>query len=326
MVSVRYLANKGPCTEMAKRQRNNLVTASFHYLVKSVANEDDPDQQDEVGFTRAEFERVLNRIRDIHPLDETDPDIVAAIKSGRDLPFSAYEEAEPGLHFGDFDGAYYGQRYRNNRLGVVEAADLNMRGFHYLVSRLRDGKILVGTSYHGLYGDYGGLRSCFSYLLRGNHRVASKTLTSIAAEIGDGEPVSLKLTYRRAADRPERAPLFGGSGVIAITRSDFGDNFRERMQETARQVQGDAEQRKRALAEIVNRGELISLDEDDIVGCSAVVREDGRQRTVYLLGENSTSTKFFLTAGMNEHGIADRQTVKREMIRVMRERIMPLIR
>ena len=200
-----------------------------------------------------------------------------------------------------------------------------MRRFHYIITRLRDGKILIGTSYHGLFGDYDGLYSCFSVLLRGNYRVASKTLRSVSAEIGGGQPVSLKLVYRKRGDRPEHRPLFGSSGVIAINGSDFGEDFGQRVAETVRNVRGDIAQRKRALAQIVNRDEMLTLDEDDIVGCSAVIRQNKHQRTVYLLGENNFSTKFPIIAGIDQHGIADRDAVRTEMIRIMRENIMPLI-
>lgn len=310
---------------MAKRHKNHQVTASFHYLVKVIVNDNDPDDFAEEGFSEAEFSRVIARISNTHPLDDTDDDVISSIKSGNDLPFNHYEEVERGLHFGDFEGAYYGQKYRNNRLGIIDAESLNLRGFHYLITRLRDGKILIGTTYHGQFGDYDGLRKCLSAILAGNHRVASKTLMNASNEIGDGRPVSIKLIYRKRSDRAERKPLFGGSGVVAVTSSDFGEDFERNVGDIANEVRGTVEQKKRALARIVNQSELISLDEDEIIGCSAVIRRDGRQTTVYLLGENNQSTKFGISVGIDREGIAERTQVKSEMIRIMRERIIPLL-
>jgi hypothetical protein len=311
---------------MAKRQRNQAITVAFNYLVKSMPSEGDPDGVEEEGFSEDEFARILNRLRDTRPLDEANPVVIDAIKLGQNLPFNYFEEVNPGLYFGNFDGAYYGQRYRNNRLGVVEAADLNLRGFHYLITRLRDGKILIGTTYHGLYGDYDGLRSCFSHLLRGNYRIASKTLKSVSAEIGNGQPVSLKLVYRKAADRPERRALFGSAGAIAISASEYGDGFGEKVAATARRVRGDTAQRKKLLAQIVKEDHMLSLEEDEIVGCSAIIREDGRQRTIYLIGENNFSTKFFLDVAVDVNGLADRDRTRDEMVKVLREKIMPMMR
>lgn len=310
---------------MAKRNRNNIVTASFHYLVKSVVNEQNPAERDEQGFSEQEFERITQRIANTDPLDDTDDEVIAAIKSGQDLPFLFHEEAEQGLHFGDFEGAYYGQKYRNNRLGEIDADSLNLRRFHYLVTRLRDGRILIGTTYHGQYGDYDGIQSCFSHLLHGNYRVTSKTLKSVSSEIGDGQPISLKLTVRKNADRPERKPLFGSSGEFAIKNTDFGDDFQERVVEAAGRIRGSVQERKRAIAEIVNQGNLLEIDENEIVGCSAVIKQDGRTRTVYFLGENNFATKFFLRVLMDRDGAVDRERVKSEMIRVMRENIVPLL-
>lgn len=310
---------------MAKRQRNHHVTASFHYLIKASPDQDDSDEIDEEGFSEHEFARVVARVRDTAALDDTDERVVSAIKRGQTLPFNRYEEPETGLHFGDFEGAYYGQKYRNNRLGVIDADSLNLRGFHYLITRLRDGKILVGTTYHGLYGDYEGLKNCFSHILSGERRVVSKTLTSVSNEIGDGRPVSVKLIYRKRSDRAERRSLFGTSGVVAVTSAEYGDDFESRVSDIAAQVRGTVQQRRRALANIVNQSEMISLDEDEIIGCSAVIRHDGGQKTVYLLGENNFSTRFGLSVDVDRDGLADRDQVRDEMIRVMREKIIPLL-
>ncbi|RMB28477.1 hypothetical protein C8J47_2697 [Sphingomonas sp. PP-F2F-G114-C0414] len=310
---------------MAKRQRNHQVTASFHYLVKSIPNDDEVGEASEEGFTEAEFNRVIARLQDTRPIDDTDDRVIAAIKLGRNLPFNYFEEPEEGLFFGNFEGAYYGQKYRNNRLGVVEADSLNLRGFHYLVTRLRDGKILIGTTYHGAFGDYEGLKNCFSYILAGNYRIASKTLTNASSEIGTGRPISVKLIYRKRGDRAERRPIFGSSGVLAVTSAEYGDNFEQSVSDITEQVRGTVDQRKRALARIVSQSELLSLDEDEIIGCSAVIREEGGQRTIYLLGDNNFSTKFGISAEIDGDGIADPIQVRDEMIRVMREKIIPML-
>lgn len=310
---------------MAKRQKNKQVTAAFHYLIKSVKNPDDADTPLEIGFSQNEFQRVIDRVSNVTPLDTTDQRVIRRIKIGEDLPFNYHDEVDPGLHFGSYEGAYYGQKYRNNLVGEIDADSLNLRNFHYLITRLRDGKILIGVTYHGQFGDYDGIYSCLSKILAGDHRVASKTLKSISGEIGSGHPISLKLTYRKAQDRVERKPLFGSSGVIAIKNTDFGEEFEERVTSVANQIHGTEAERKRALARIVNQDDMLELDSDDIIGCSAVVREDGRQRTVYFLGENNFSTKFSLAVDVNNDGVADRDQVADEIVRVMREEIRPLL-
>lgn len=310
---------------MAKKQRSKQITTAFHYLVKSMHNEDDPENPLEAGFSEAEFGLVLQRLRDTNPIDDRDEDVVARIKSGLDLPFLEFDELAPGVYFGDFEGAYYGQKFRNNQVGEIDPDSLNMRRFHYLITRLRDGKILIGVSYHGAYGDYEGFKSCVSHRLRGNYQVASKTLKSVRGEIGEGQPVSMKLTYRKAPNRVERRPLFGSSGEIAIKRSDFGENFEERVNSAAQRLRGPEQNKKRILADLVSQGELLELDEEEIIGCSALIRENGRYRTVYFLGENNFATKFPLRVDVGVHGQVNRDRVGQEMLRVMREEITPLL-
>ncbi|MCK0128052.1 hypothetical protein [Erythrobacter sp. F6033] len=310
---------------MAKKHRNQLVTTAFHYLVKSMPNDDPEEEAIEDGFTQDEFERVLALLRDTTQLDDNDAEIVQSIKDGTEMHRHTFSEPSPGVYFGEYEGAYYGQKLRNNVLGEIDPESLNLRTFYYLITRLRDGKILVGVTYHGQFGDYDGIRSYLSHHLRGNYRVASKTLKSIATEIGEGHPISLKLTYRKGSNRAERRPLFGSTGEIAIKRSDFGADFDERVVGASRQIRGTDEQRKRAIANMVRQGELMELDADEIVGCSAVIREHGRQRTVYFLGDNNFATKFYLGVDIGRHGEVDPDEMSSEMLRVMRERIIPLI-
>lgn len=310
---------------MAKKHRSQQVAVAYNYLVKSIPNEADPDSPIEAGFTQAEFDRVLQRLQDTAPLDETNEEVVRQIKMGENMNFLRFSEIDPGLYFGDFEGAYYGQRFRNNIFGDIDPESLNSRRFHYLITRLRDGKILVGVTYHGQYGDFDGLRSTLSHLLQGNHRVTSKVLRSVSTEIGGGQPVSIKLTYRKRADRAEGRPLFGASGEIAIKKSDIGNDFGERVVAEVRRVRGTDAERKRVLAEIVAQGDMLELDEDEIVGCSALVRQNGKYRTVYFLGENTNSTRFPLQVEVGVHGDVNHVEIASEMVRVMRQNIMPLL-
>ncbi|WP_333571077.1 hypothetical protein [Sphingomonas sp.] len=310
---------------MAKRQKNTLVSAAFHYLVKGTPRGDGSGAYDESGFTEDEFRKILKRIEDTSKLNDKDDAVVSAIKAGTEIPFTYFEELETGLFFGDFEGAYYGQRYRNNLLGAIDPHSLNLRRFHYLLTMTREGKIVVGVTYHGIFGDYEGLHKCFTYLLRGNHRILSKTLKSISSEIGSGQPVEVKLTYRKKADRVERKGLFDTSGVIAVKSSEFGEDFDNKVAEIARASKGTELERKKLIAEIVNQGDLIELDSDEIIGCSAVIRQQGKHRTVYFIGDNNNSTKFPLDTEINQEGMTDREQVKREIVRVMRKHITPLL-
>jgi hypothetical protein len=311
---------------VAKKHQNHHFRVSFHRIIKLTPNEADSENPIESGFTQAEFERVLDRISDNRVLNEQDEVVIRAIKSGKELPFSNFETVEDGLYFGAFEGAYYGQRYRNNKVGLIDPDSLNLRRFYYLITRRRDGTILVGTTYHGQFGDYDGLKSCVSFLIRGNYDVGSRTLKSVSAEIGAGTPVEIKLTYRRTEDRPERQPLFGTSGVFAVKNSEYGEGFAERITEVSRSLRGNLNERRRILAGIINQGSLLEVRDEDIVGCSAIIRENGSQRTVYFLGENNFSTKFPLMVAVDANGDPEPVQLKSEMVRIMRETIIPMLR
>ncbi|ABE40142.1 hypothetical protein RPD_2914 [Rhodopseudomonas palustris BisB5] len=310
---------------VAKRQTNRQITASFHYLVKTEKSDDKNKEPTEAGFTLGEFEKLRARIANTTLLDVNDERVVTRIKLGEDLPFTHYELVENQLHFGEFEGAYYGQEYRNNKLGTISADSLNLRKFHYLLTRLRDGRILIGVTYNGQFGDYEGVRQCFSHLLKSNATVTSRTIKSISDEIGKGEPVEVKLTFRTARERPERKGLFGRSGVIAIKSTEYGDGFGEEVAKMAKRAKGTLFDRKRSIAALVKSSAMIELDDDDIIAVTALVREEGRTRTVYFLGENSFSTKYPLNVTVSTNGKANRSEVRSELIKLMRTKIIPLI-
>ncbi|MDD2860723.1 MAG: hypothetical protein PHI71_06585, partial [Acidiphilium sp.] len=80
-----------------------------------------------------------------------------------------------------------------------------------------------------------------------------------------------------------------------------------------------------AIALLVKEGNMIELDDDDIVGCSAIIRQNGRTSTVYFLGGNNLATRFLLHAEVDSSGIPNRIQVRDEMIKVMREKVIPLL-
>ncbi|BAV64101.1 hypothetical protein [Sphingobium cloacae] len=115
---------------MAKKQRANQVTASFHYLVKRKRGE--PDSE-ETGFTANEFSKLAARLRDTYPIDFKDESAIHLIKQGDIIPLLKATDISPTRIFGRFEGAYYGQEYRNTKVGTIDADSLNLRTFHYVV-------------------------------------------------------------------------------------------------------------------------------------------------------------------------------------------------
>lgn len=205
---------------MAKKQRTNLVTASFHYFLKRPKGQPDGD---ELGFTAADFQRLVQRMRDVTPIDFDDDREIRRIKVGENIPLLQVTEITPNRFFGQFEGAYYGQEYRNTRLGVIDAESLNLRKFHYVIDFRRDGKIVLGVQYTGNFGDYDGIRSCFIKILQDdNYIVLPKAIASLRNEIGDGEPVELKVSIRKQNPIVGGGSIFSRSGVYAVKRSDYG--------------------------------------------------------------------------------------------------------
>lgn len=306
---------------MAKKQRNNHVSVSFHYLCRETGGADSK----QIPFSTDDFKRIVDRITNTNALDLKDDKVINRIKFGYDLPFLYHEKLSEYQHFGRFEGASYGQQFRNSKVGIIDAESLNLRPFYYLVSLRRDGKIIVGTQYLGNYGDYEGLSSCFKHLLNGgsNLNIQSRTFSSIHHEI-DGVPTEVQVRIRKRQQVIGRKNLFSNSSMIVIKKSDYGETFADDvMNQIAPKVQGDYSQRRKAIAEIVSAGELIDVNDEDIEGCTVIVRKDKSQKTIYLLGGTNFATRFSVDAKLDNNGLADSKQVKQGMLKILDQVVTP---
>lgn len=310
---------------MAKKQRTNQVTASFHYFLKRQKGQPDSD---EVGLSGADFQRLVNRMRDITPIDFDDEREIRRIKVGENIPLLRVTQLTENRFFGQFEGAYYGQEYRNTRLGVIDAESLNLRKFHYIVDFRRDGKVVLGVQYIGNFGDYDGIRSCFLKILQDESSIVlPKSITSIRNEIGDGEPVELKVSLRRQNPIAGGGSIFSRSGVYAVKRSNYGDDFDRDIREgLINRVRGGVDARRSAIAQVMSQGDFMEVNEEDIQDCTVLVRKDNHQYTVYLLGDNNISTKFPLNVQVPPNGLLDYDRVQAEMVRILDDVITPGLR
>ncbi|VXC90662.1 hypothetical protein [Sphingomonas sp. 8AM] len=309
---------------MAKRQRMRYPTASYHYLVKRTRGAPDSD---EVGFTEAEFKRLVTRLHDITPIDFENEEEIRRIKVGENIPLLAITKISDTRYFGRYEGAYYGQEYRNTKFGTIDADSLNLRTFHYIVDLRRDGRIVLGTQYLGNYGDYEGLNYFLSKILQSQEFVVrSKSFTSLRYELGAGTPVELKVTLRRKGAKAGSASLFSKTGVFAVKRTEYGEGFDSDVAGLAPKIKGSLEDRKAAIAQVISQGDIMSVDEDDIAGCTVLMRQDNHSYTVYLLGENSSSTRFPISVQVPKNGLLDYDRVCTEMTRLLDEIVTPGLR
>lgn len=310
---------------MPKKHNHNHISASFHYLKKWREDQSNKNQNVAEAFTDEEFARVIDAVSAPRSLDIKKSDVVEKLKIGTEIPFGNYLDCGKGVHFGSFEGAYFGQRYRNNLKGEIPADSVNLREFNYILTKMRSGIILVGVTYHGLYGDYTGLWNFLRRILKGNHKISSIAIKSVSDELGSGEPTEIKLSWRKNSDRPEHRPLFGNAGVIAIRKTDVGKGFGEHVRRIANSVSRDRSKQKKILADIVNEGSIIEVDESEIQECSAIVRQNGKNKTIYLIGQNDFATRFILDVPIKKDGMPDKRAVKDAMIHLISDKIVPLL-
>ncbi|BAV64100.1 hypothetical protein [Sphingobium cloacae] len=135
--------------------------------------------------------------------------------------------------------------------------------------------------------------------------VRSKSFTNIRHELDNGTPVELKVTLNRPGKKLGSKSLFSSTGIFAVRGSEYGDNFEKDVKGLVPHVKGSLEARKAALANIMSQGDLMDIDDEYIAGCTVLMRQDGHQYTVYLLGDSNVSTKFPLSVHVPSNGLLD---------------------
>ncbi len=309
---------------MAKRQRSNQVTASYHYVVQRPRRD---TEADEVGFSAADFSKLCAHLSDVTPINFKDDAELTKIKHGEKLSLLKATQISKTRLFGQFEAAYYGQEYRNTQVGKIDAESVNLRTFHYVIDHRRDGRIVIGNQYLGNFGDYEGLSYFITKILTTDKNVVrTKSFTSLKHEIGNGTPVELKVSLNKPDKKLGGRSLFSRTGVFAIKGSDYGDDFEADIRQFIPKVKGSLDDRKAALARIISQGDLMDIDDEDIADCTVVMRKDNSQYTVYIVGGNNISTKFPLGVHVPPNGLLDYDRVRSEMERILNDVVTPGLR
>lgn len=108
-----------------------------------------------------------------------------------------------------------------------------------------------------------------------------------------------------------------------LTTEDFGRDIRDSI---INRVRGTIDAKKSVIAHIMSQGDFMEVNEQDIQDCTVVVRKDGQQYTVHLLGDNNLATKFALNVQVPRNGLLNYERVQGEMVRILDDVITPGLR
>ena len=112
---------------MARRNRKDKVTVTFHYLTRTVEGAD--GEPTTAPITKGEFEAAMKRIAETPPIDTSTREGVDKLRFGSTVPVADLTEVESCLFFGSYKGVYTGHSYENTARGLIPHDSASLRKF-----------------------------------------------------------------------------------------------------------------------------------------------------------------------------------------------------
>jgi hypothetical protein len=307
---------------LARRASNEQATVTFHVIEKGVFDEDGEFTPSK--FTSDEFISLKEKITNQENPDLNDPTDLELVRKGKVIPFSNIEEDSGRIMTGTFEGAYSGHAFKNSDYGKIHAKSVNQRLFCFLIYHSENGRIYVGAQYLGLYGAYTDLKDTLLRFISLPKNTRVRSIRMDAEEFANSTPLELRLTLKRPASEAGAEPKLGSAGALSFRRVPGSETFEVTVKDKLLAFLGNpAAKMKQQIAAIVSESELYEINEDDIENCSVIVRAGKSEKIIYLLGENSTATRFLLDVPFESiDGLPKTPETKKQMLKILKEKVL----
>lgn len=306
---------------MAKQQKNEAVTATFHYLVREELQ--DGKDPKVIPFSQDEFDDLCNAIKNQKSPNLKVKEEFRQVKYGQIVPFHNAVSLNDQCLFGAFEGAYSGHAFTNSDKGDISADSINQRKFHFLLYLSDTGKIYIGAQYLGNYGDWTGLRHTIVSLLPNQSTIQSYTFRQDEVDFTKAVAKEVRVSLSRNGESLESKNLFSQSSMIAVRKKSKEDGFEDKVQKTLIPLMmSSIDKRKQAIAELLTGSDLYDVKDNDIENCTIVASVNGRDRVIYMFGGANFASRFKLDVELKVDGHPKYDQTKKAMYDVLRDEII----
>lgn len=302
---------------MARRNRKDKVTVSFHYLIRVIEGSDGEPKN--APIAAAEFKEAMDRVIAAPPIDTSTQDAVDKLRYSSVAPTEGVTEVEPGLYFGKYKGIYSGHTYHNTAKGEIPSNSASIRNFYFIAYRSKSGRVYIATQYLGQFGDYTGLRNTISRAFSNRKGIDSHSFRNHSTAFQKVKAKEILIEYMKPGKNKGAANTFGNISTIVLKRSGDGTEFAEATRKRLFSLfDGPKEKIKAEVAKILKEDQLIAVSDNDILNCTVLAEVEGNERRYYFINDSNHATHFQLSVGLDQHGHpnpAQLQTAMREMLK-----------
>ncbi len=307
---------------MARRNRKDKVTVSFHYLTRVVAGSDgDPKT---TPLNAAEFREAMERIAAAPPIDTSTQEGVDKLRFSSAAPVEGVIEVEPELYFGRYKGIYTGHTYHNTAKGEIPYNSASVRNFYFIAYRSNSsGRVYLATQYLGQFGDYSGLKNTITRAFTNKKGIESHSFRNHSTAFQQVKAKEIMIEYMKPGANAGSGNSFGNISTIVLRRSGDGSEFEAATRKRLFSLFDKPKDKiKTEVAKILQEDQLIAVSDDDILNCTVLAEVDGSERRYYFINDSNHATHFQLSVGLDEHGHPDPTQLITAMRKVLKEQIL----
>ncbi len=305
---------------MPKQKKDEVVTASFHYLEREIKAKDQEPKV--VPITQDEFDALCTKIEKQVLPDLNDPEQFNAVKFGRVVPFSKVQRVNGKCLFGVYENAYWGHSYKNSEKGSISADSINQRRFHFLLYLSDSGRIYVASQYLGGYGGYTSLSRTIKSYMEKSAQLDFHSFRQDAIDLNKAVAKEVKVSMSSKGKKITSDNLFSSGSMVAVKKRTAEDGFETEVKKSLFPLlKSPVEKRKQAIAEMLKKS-LIDVKDEEIENCTVIASVNGRDRVIYVLGGRDFASRFYLDVEIKYDGHPDYEQTRTAMFDVLKNDIV----
>jgi hypothetical protein len=306
---------------LARKQKNEAVTVSFHYLVRQTHG---PDGNPQVRpFSPAEFGSLCDRLAKLPPMDLSSDKVRDSLKFRNTALIEHVEQIDDRTMFGVYHAGYWGHAYNNSDKGKIPAESVSLRPFHFLIYLGESGRIYLASQYIGNFGGYGAIEKTVRSFLPDDNGVTAYTFRLESASYKGLTATEVRVQVSAQPESVASQNQFGSRAAITFKKDRKDDLFSVTVSERLLPFLGGEEAViKHAVAELLNDNELLDIADANIEDCTIVGYVGRKRKTVRMIESGSFATRFEINVPINDDGHPEYEPTRSEMLKVLRNQII----
>lgn len=305
---------------MPNPMKVELVSVSFHYFLKQkkVGKERQP-----IPFEAADFQYLCNRIEKYRNPDIKNDSELDAIRYGNSVILEDTQVIDSRTIFGRFRNGYWGHSFFNTSKGDIPVNSVNLRPFYYLLYFSDSGRIYLACQYLGQYGGYIPLKTTIRQMTKSPSMIEEHSLRVDALNVNKANVKEIRVSISKKSKDIAKPNRLIDVGMYAIRTSGWDSASEERARKSFFGILGDkSDKKKKEIAKFFSSGELLDINDEDIDDCSIVVRQNGKDRVIYLFDQLQKATKFPIDVQINSDGHPVKTQTKEAMLKLLDDQVL----